>query len=229
MFQMETSSNFGADFERDGRIWLRNAISNADLAYFDAAAQFSSKAGERLPSSPSLVQAVSPEGSLMQAIYRIDPDAKPVRFVAFNKSKDANWGVPWHQDRVIAVAQNENVNGYKNWTKKSDIWHCEPPQTILEKMLFVRIHLNKTDQGNGAMEIAVGSHKAGLVPSDRAASVALSYPVEVCEAERGDVLILKMLTLHSSKPATDMSGRLVLRIDFASVELPDPLEWIGTE
>lgn len=226
---METNSSLVADFEKDGRVWLRNAISVVDLANFDAAAEMASKAGQRLPASPSLVEAVSPEGSLMQAIHRIDPDAKPVRYVAFNKSKDTNWGVSWHQDRVIMVAEKAEVAGYKNWTKKSGNWHCEPPQAILEQMLFVRVHLDKADRSNGAMEISIGSHKAGLVSSDRAASEAVSCPVEVCEAERGDVLILKMLTLHSSKPGKEMSGRRVLRIDFSSVELPEPLKWMGSE
>lgn len=214
-------------FETDGRVWLRNAVSDADLDLFDKAAADQERAGQRLGASRVLARALSPEGSLMAAIREIDPGARPVRVVAFNKSEDANWGVPWHQDRVIEVADRQDVAGYGNWTRKSGAWHCEPPEAVLDKMLFVRVHLDPSDRSNGAMEISLGSHAGGVVPSGEAETEALRRPVEVCEAERGDVLILKMLTLHSSKPATVRSGRRVLRIDFASTELPAPLNWVS--
>ena len=161
----------------------------------------------------------------MRVIQQLDPNAKPVRVVAFNKSEDANWGVPWHQDRVIAVSQRTEIAGYRNWTEKSGAWHCEPPRHVLDQMLFVRVHLDDTNASNGAMEISVGSHLDGIVPAAHAEATARKHPVEICEAERGDVLILKMLTLHSSKPAKVRSGRRVLRVDFASSPLPKPLTW----
>ena len=226
MGKMDIDPSFRADFEKVGRIWLRNAISAIDLDVLDRIAAIPSKAGQRLYPMPSLTGVLAPTSSLMQAICKIEPAAKPVRIVAFNKSQNMNWGVPWHQDRVISTAAKSDVAGYKNWTEKSGTWHCEPPQSVLEKMLFVRVHLDKSDHSNGAMEIAVGSHNAGMVKSDHAASVARKYPIEVCKAERGDVLILKMLTLHSSKPAVNTSGRRVLRIDFSPVDLPDPLAWL---
>ncbi len=210
------------EFDRVGRVWLRGAISEAELAQFDAAAALESKAGARIKASGPLVARQS---ALCQAISRLDPGAKPVRVVAFNKTPATNWGVPWHQDRVIAVAARQDVPGFGNWTKKSDVWHCEPPQNILDEMLFVRVHLDDTDQANGAMEIALGSHISGLVPAACAAQVAGAYPVETCTAKRGDVLVLKMLTLHGSKPSKTASNRRVFRIDFAASDLPAPLAW----
>lgn len=215
------------EFERRGRIWLRNAISEEDLELFDSAAATPAKAGQRLEMSTSTNAALSEDRSLLGAVRCLAPEAMPVRIVSFNKSERANWGVPWHQDRVIAVAEKVHVAGYVNWTNKSGIWHCEPPQSILDEMLFVRVHLDDTDQRNGAMHIAVGSHAEGIVPSAKAEDVAETYPIETCAAKRGDVLILKMLTLHSSKPAKVQSGRRVLRIDFSSSQLPSPLSWHG--
>ncbi|MCB1356851.1 MAG: phytanoyl-CoA dioxygenase family protein [Maritimibacter sp.] len=170
---------------------------------------------------------MSADGALLRAVRRLAPEAVPVRIVAFNKSESANWGVPWHQDRVIAVAGRAEVAGYRNWTRKSGTWHCEPPLSALDDMLFVRVHLDDTDGSNGAMQIAVGSHAGGIVLSATAEQVANTYPVETCDAKRGDVLILKMLTLHASSPARVQSGRRVLRIDFASRDLPAPLSWNG--
>jgi hypothetical protein len=217
--------SLGSEFESCGRVWLRNAVSEEDLTLFDNATTAPTKAGQRLDVSKRLKSALSEESSLLRAVRRLSPNAVPVRIVAFNKSESANWGVSWHQDRVIAVSDKAEIAGYKNWTQKSGTWHCEPPLSILDEMLFVRIHLDDNDQSNGPMEIAVGSHANGIVPSSKAESVASTFPVETCVAKRGDVLILKMLTLHSSKPALKRSGRRVLRVDFSSIQLPLPLSW----
>lgn len=60
-----------------------------------------------------------------------------------------------------------------------------------------------------------------------AAEIALQHEIEICEADRGDILILKMLTLHGSKPSTVKTDRRVFRIDFASTDLPTPLNWMS--
>lgn len=179
------------------------------------------KAGQRVEMSETLARCTS----LARAIAKLDPAAKPVRVVAFNKSQDTNWGVPWHQDRVISVAQKHEVDGFKNWALKTGVWHCEPPQDQLETMLFVRVHLDDTDETNDALKIAVGSHSRGIVPAAEAENIAAQFPLETCDAKRGDVLILKMLTCHSSAPSQSTAPRRVLRIDYAPAPLPEPLAW----
>ncbi len=220
-------STLKSEFETEGRVWLRGALSFDDLRKLDGIASLQSKAGERLNPSTSLQKVFAARGSLMRSIALLDPQARPVRTVAFNKSADANWGVPWHQDRIISVTERHDVLGYGNWSKKSGVWHCEPPQSVLEEMLFVRVHLDATSGENGAMEIAKGSHKRGVIPSRDAAKISQDYEIEQCHAERGDILILKMLTLHGSKPSSVKTDRRVLRIDFASSDLPDPLKWVS--
>lgn len=81
--------------------------------------------------------------------------------VSFDKNEIANWGLPWHQDRVIAVAQKHDVPGFENWSEKRGQWHCEAPVGILNEMLFVRVRLDNQSAENGAMEIAPGSHRYG--------------------------------------------------------------------
>ena len=182
----------------------------------DQACALDEKAGARL-GLEGLVRPLSKLASLLSA--------KPVRIVAFNKNKDANWGVPWHQDRVIAVKARHEVEGFSNWSQKAGAWHCEPPLPILKRILFVRVHLDDTDADSGAMEIARGSHKEGMVGAADAAEIAGRYPVEQCIAKRGDVLVLKMLTLHRSTPAKIPTSRREVRIDFAGFDLPKPLAW----
>lgn len=222
---MPHDTSLQRELGRAGRVWLRGAVADPDLSDLDTAASLQSKAGQRLESSAALRRALAPDSALLTAIRRIDPAAYPVRVVGFNKTDGTNWGVPWHQDRVIAVADRADCDGYGNWTRKAGVWHCEPPQQVLDAMLFVRVHLDDTGAENGAMQIATGSHRYGIVPAKSAETTALSCPVEVCTAKRGDVLILKMLTLHCSKPSTAPGNRRVLRIDFASSSLSHPLRW----
>jgi len=92
-------------------------------------------------------------------------------------------------------------------------------------MLFVRVHLDATDAQNGAMQIAPGSHRAGKVAIRDAARHAHRYPIETCVADRGDVLLLDMLTLHRSTLSRTPDQRRVFRIDFARTALPLPLGW----
>ncbi|WP_143831354.1 phytanoyl-CoA dioxygenase family protein [Octadecabacter temperatus] len=145
--------------------------------------------------------------------------------VSFSKTNDANWQVPWHQDRVILVRDRMNVSGFTNWSNKVGQWHCQPPSDVLEDMLFVRVFLDSCDAQSGGMEFAVGSHANGIVPASEAATNADRFPTSIETAEAGDILVLPMLTLHRSVPAKAPNGRHVLRLDFARSALPEPMLW----
>lgn len=210
-----------ADFAATGRVWLRNALSDADLATYDSIANRNHGPGARV----DLGGAFGANTPLTSAITALFPDFHAVRAVVFNKTQANNWGVPWHQDRLIPVAARHEVEGFHNWSQKAGIWHCTPPLDFLNQMLFVRLHLDPTDAASGPMEIALGSHHAGLIPGSACDTTAASHETELCTAQRGDILILHMLTLHRSRPATHPSARRTLRIDFAKAVLPAPLEW----
>ena len=44
---------------------------------------------------------------------------------------------------------------------RAGISHVQPPRAILEQMLTVRIHLDRTDESNGALKVIPGSHRQG--------------------------------------------------------------------
>ena len=182
--------------------------------------------GKRLDLSHQFDRLIGQTSRLARAVQALGVDASPVRLVAFNKSADANWSVPWHQDRVVAVRQRIDVEGYGKWTNKQAFWHCEGPETLLSKMIFVRVHLDAQTAQNGAMELALGSHRNGYVPADKAHALANSCEIEACLAEPGDVLIVHALTLHRSGSANVPTARRALRIDYAPRSLLDPrLAW----
>ncbi|MEM1391055.1 MAG: phytanoyl-CoA dioxygenase family protein [Pseudomonadota bacterium] len=214
------------DFEDTGRLWLRGLLAKNELEDFAGSFHLGGKPGLRLKLTNSLKPFLGRRSNLAKELAALGVSSTPVRLVSFDKSDEANWGVPWHQDRVIAVKKTSEVKGYRNWVRKTDFWHCEPPINLLSEMLFVRIHIDPCNASNGAMEIAIGSHKHGLIKSCDASSLAISCPIETCEAEAGDVLILKALTLHRSGVATNQNRRRTLRVDYAKRNCLHPrLEW----
>ena len=209
-----------AEFAKSGRVWLRGAADAKDLARLAQLCPADGQPGKRIAAAAEI--AVMGWARALGAAW---PGMRPVRVVGFNKVAGSNWAVPWHQDRVIAVRDRAELPGYGNWSRKGGVWHCEPPQPVLERMLFVRVHLDETGEEDGAMEFAPGSHAEGLVAAEDAARVAAGYRGEFCLAAPGDVLILPMLVLHRSRVSKTGRSRRVLRVDFADADLPPPLEW----
>ncbi len=212
------------DFSETGRAWLRGAVASKDIESLKSSLPVSENPGARIAPSDALFHAVS-KLPVLDQIASHWPGMRLVRMVGFNKSAAANWGVSWHQDRVIAVKAKADVPGFEQWSFKGGAWHCVPPLDVLRKMLFVRLHLDRNTADNGAMQICLGSHKAGFVRKEEAGKVVETREVETPCAEPGDVLVLNMLTLHRSSSARRPSQRAALRLDFASGGLPVPLSW----
>ena len=207
----------------DGRVWFRDALTQSELAGMDSTCAMGSAPGLRL--------SLGDVGDSLRPVHRLAaqmlPGAVPVRLVAFNKSEASNWSLPWHQDRVIAVRERVEVPGYANWTRKSGVWHVEPPIELLQRMIFARVHLDAATAENGCMELALGSDVLGKVPETAAEPIANDPEQrrEFCVAERGDVLFVRALTLHRSRASQKSGERRALRIDYAAEQLPAPLEW----
>lgn len=208
-------------FEETGQAWFRSALTEDALKVVDAWADAANRPGQRL-TAPMPRLAVEKINGFVTRLLR---NASLVRAVTFNKAGDTNWSVPWHQDRVIAVADRHDVDGFGNWTRKDGVWHCEPPLAFLQRMVFARLHLDTADLANGCMEIVPGSRYLGAIPVGDVADVAFRMGSEPCLAERGDLQILKMLTVHRSRTASDPSPRRAVRLDYAATALPKPLDW----
>lgn len=159
----------------------------------------------------------------------VDPvlgrDAIPVRGILFDKVPGANWKVPWHQDLTIAVAERQGAEGFGPWSIKAGVQHVQPPASVLENMLTVRMHLDPCGRENGALRVVAGSHRHGRLPEDEAASMGASSPVSDCEANIGDALLMRPLLLHASSASESPRHRRVIHLDFAAVELPAGLRW----
>ena len=64
--------------------------------------------------------------------------ALPVRGLLFDKTPEANWKVPWHQDLSIAVQEKIEAPGFGPWSVEAGVIHVQPPVEVLQSMLAVR-------------------------------------------------------------------------------------------
>ena len=159
----------------------------------------------------------------------IDPilgsKARLVRSILFTKTAESNWGVAWHQDLSIAVRSRKDTPGYSGWSVKEGITHIQPPELVLDQMVALRIHLDPTDESNGALMVSPGSHKIGRIPANEAAIAAGKHGKHTCVAAAGDGILMRPLVLHASSKSRSERPRRVIHFEFAGVRLPTSLEW----
>ena len=163
--------------------------------------------------------------ALVQSV--LGPDAFAVRGILFDKTPDANWKVTWHQDLSIAVREQKDVPGFGAWSEKAGVTHVQPPASVLERMLTVRVHLDRCGPNNGPVNVIPGSHRGGrLMPVQVQAWRATKAPVATC-TNAGGILLMRPLLLHASSAATEPAHRRVIHLEFAADPLPGGLEWNG--
>ncbi len=150
-----------------------------------------------------------------------------VKSIYFDKPEASNWFVAWHQDLTISVDRKIHLPGYGPWTTKLDQFAVQPPLDILQENFTIRIHLDDTDEGNGALKVIFGSHLKGIWRTDDFGSqteAAIS-----CNVRAGGVMIMRPLLMHASNRTTTHKRRRVIHIEFSKVQLPDELKWAERE
>ncbi len=156
----------------------------------------------------------------------IGPDLYPVRSILFDKTPGANWPVAWHQDLTITVKDRVEVEGYGSWTVKDGCHHVQPPVSVMEQMVTVRIHLDETGALNGPLRVIPGSHLKGRRIQGTVSLVDEESAVS-CECSAGDVLIMRPLIQHSSRRAKTPGHRRVIHIEYARLDSLHPdLSWV---
>jgi len=151
--------------------------------------------------------------------------SRVVRGIYFDKQRDANWKVAWHQDLTIAVKEKIEVPGFNAWSFKGGIQHVQPPVSVLENMIAVRIHLDDAGETNGCLRVIPGSHMQGRLSPEQ----ILKWRTEVnsvsCVVKKGDVIVMRPLLLHSSSISYRPHHRRVIHLEYCATDLPGGLEW----
>lgn len=146
-----------------------------------------------------------------------------IKSIYFDKPETSNWYVAYHQDLTISVDKKLEIEGFGSWTTKKNQFAVQPPLPILENICTIRIHLDDTDEYNGALKVIPGSHTKGI---RRPETIDLKTETEkFCDVQKGGVMIMKPLTLHGSNRTSDGRRRRVIHIEFSDMELPEQLQW----
>ena len=146
-----------------------------------------------------------------------------VKSIYFDKPEESNWFVAWHQDLTISVDKKVDLPGYGSWTNKQNQFSVQPPIVILENNFTIRIHLDDTDENNGALKVVTGSHLKDIY---RAENIDWSQEKEtIGKVDRGGVMIMRPLLMHASERTTNKERRRVIHIEFSKAELPEEINW----
>ena len=206
--EADTGDALAEHFARRGVAIIEYALSEGDLCSMDEvfpvlapraagarAAQFSPRARDWLAAHPRLLDiAARLAGGRVQM----------TRLQAFDKSMQANWFVPWHQDR--AEDGSERAIGY------------------LENTVALRIHLDACGDDNGPLEVIAGTHDKGRLDAGAIANTIARATPALCLTERGDVVAMRPLLLHRSQRARKPAARRVIHIEYTRSETIEALQ-----
>jgi ectoine hydroxylase-related dioxygenase (phytanoyl-CoA dioxygenase family) len=222
---------------------LENGFAVLDRMYSDSEITAMISCIEKASAEKGLAQSSSNLFAIRQVIRKI-PELKPLLFtkklhellqsvfdesyfltkaIYFDKPSESNWFVAYHQDLSISVDRKFDVSNYKNWTFKKGQFGVQPPLDILENIVTIRVHLDKTEKENGALKVIPTSHKKGIYRPE-----TINWDTEtehICEVEKGGVMLMKLLTLHASERTTNHKQRRVLHLEFGTKQLTNPLQW----
>ena len=124
---------------------------------------------------------------------------------------------------TISVDKKLALNGFEFWTTKQNQFAVQPPLEVLQNVVTVRIHLDETNESNGALKVIPKSHSKGIY---RPETIDWSVENEVtCNVSKGGIMLMKPLLLHSSAKTTNNKQRRVIHIEFSNQELPTELNW----
>jgi len=146
-----------------------------------------------------------------------------VKSIYFDKPEKSNWFVAYHQDLTISVDKKENIEGFGPWTSKHNQFAVQPTLDILENIFTIRIHLDETDENNGALKVVDQSHSKNIYRPE-----TINWKIEkesFCNVKAGSIMLMKPLLLHGSNRTSNNKRRRVIHIEFSNKTLPKPIKW----
>lgn len=146
-----------------------------------------------------------------------------VKSIYFDKPETSNWYVSYHQDLTISVDKKVELEKFNFWTKKQNQFAVQPPIEVLENIVTIRIHLDETNEENGALKVVPKSHSKKIY---RPETIDWSIEKEIiCDVSKGGIMLMKPLLLHSSSRTTNHKKRRVIHIELSNINLPEELNW----
>ena len=155
----------------------------------------------------------------------VAPASVVVQCTLFAKSPESNWLVSLHQDLSIPVRERVADTELSGWSLKEGALFVQPPVSVLESLVALRVHLDDCGPESGALRLVPGSHCLGRLDVRRVAALREEYGEVTPAVKRGGVLAMRPLLLHASSKAVVPSFRRVLHFLLGPPTLPRGLRW----
>jgi hypothetical protein len=153
-------------------------------------------------------------------------NARAVQCTLFAKTANSNWLVSLHQDLSIPVAEWVESPACSGWSQKQGDTFVQPPISVLENVLAVRLHLDNCDERSGALRVVPGSHRLGRLSSDEALREREARGEHLVSVPKGGAMIMRPLLLHASSKSSVAFPRRVLHFVYGPAALPEGLRWL---
>lgn len=144
----------------------------------------------------------------------------------FQKSSEKNWLVPLHQDLSIPVKEQFTKEGFTGWSKKQGALFVQPPSTITNQIIAVRLHIDDCLQAHGPLKVVPTSHQLGRIPEKQWVAIRDEKGEKECTVNAGGVVIMSPLILHSSSKASHANGRRILHFLFVPESLTKEIPFL---
>ena len=148
-----------------------------------------------------------------------------VRALFFDKTRERNWSVGWHQDRTVALSRRVHLPGWAPWTRKDGVDHVQPPRAVLEQMVTIRLQIDDADEEGGCLLVVPQSQKLGILKEAEIHEAVAAATPRACVARAGDALVMRPLILHASLKSRRLGHRRVVHLEYSSYELPEAVSW----
>jgi Phytanoyl-CoA dioxygenase (PhyH) len=152
-------------------------------------------------------------------------NAVAVQCTLFDKSPTKNWLAALHQDLGIPVKERVDSPECSGWSEKEGHLYVQPPVSVLERLVAVRVHIDDCPAESGALRVVPHSHIEGRVDPSQVEALRQRHGETVIPVAQGGVLVMRPLLLHASSKATSLTPRRVLHFVFGPPLLPLGLEW----
>lgn len=147
-------------------------------------------------------------------------DARAIQCTYFAKSPARNWLVTLHQDLSIPVANRVESRNCSGWSQKEGMLFVQPPPSVLEDILAIRIHVDDCNEENGALRVVPGSHVLGRLTAEAIQGLRDETDEVIVPVSRGGGMLMRPLLLHASQKVCVDRRRRVLHFVYGPPKLP---------
>jgi hypothetical protein len=219
------------DFKRDGVEIREGVLARDDIGAIASTISLDSEILRRggirnlEKKFSSIAKLVSAPSILKIAQSHLEAAPRLVRALFFDKTPENNWFVAWHQDKTVTLNRRVGLKGWGPWSLKDGVCHVQPPCSVLDRMLAIRLHVDPSDASSGCLKVIPGTHHLGILePAEIGRIVERDSAVD-CVAKAGDAVIMRPHVLHSSSKSVGQSHRRVVHLEYSDFDLPADVSW----